>query len=545
MPAGGPPFDKETAIARPSIARSTASMSAWTLVSRITGFARTWAMAYALGVTAIADSYDIANNLPNMLFELLAGGVLSSIFIPLYMERMQKHGERDAWEFASYVLNIILLLLGAVALIATVWPEPFVRSQTLTVSPERAELAVWFFRFFAVQIVFYGMGLVFTGVLNSYRHFLAPTVGPIFNNVVVTLTLLGFYVPLRHSNPKLAFTALAVGTTLGVVSMALVQVPALIKHKVRYTPRIDWRHPGLRKVGAKMVPTLLYVLTNLVTVSFRTNFAVATGEGGQAALRYAWQFQQLPYGVLAVALATAIFPELSERANANDTPGFVAMFARGLRATAVLIVPFAALLVVLARPVITLYRAGRFTAEDVPVVASVLAWWALGLFFYSAYLYVLRTFYALQDAKTPMYTNAATSVVQVALYAVLTAGVGGFGGLGIVGIPIADDVFFVIHLVLLLWILRRRVGPLEGRSITATFTKAAVASCGGAAAAWAALRLTSGLADLAAGFLLQLLVAGTVGLVVSYGLMVALRVRELAGLLARVRAGARRSGGNA
>lgn len=518
-------------------------MSAWTLVSRITGFARTWAMAYALGVTAIADSYDIANNLPNMLFELLAGGVLSSVFIPLYMERMQEHGEHDAWQFASYVLNIVLLILGTVALVATVWPAPFVRSQTLTVSPERAQLAIWFFRFFAIQIVFYGMGLVFTGVLNSYRHFLTPTVGPIFNNLIVTLTLLGFYVPLRHSNPHLALTALAVGTTLGVVSMALVQLPALLKHRVRYTPRIDWHHPGLRKVGAKMVPTVLYVLTNLVTVSFRTNFAVATGEGGQAALRYAWQFQQLPYGVLAVALATAIFPELSERANAKDMRGFVAMFAQGLRSTAVLIMPFAALLVVLSRPVITLYRAGRFTAEDVPLVASVLAWWALGLFFYAASLYLLRTFYALQDAKTPMYTNAVTSVLQVALYAVLTAGIGQWAGLGIAGIPIADDAFVVCHLILLFVILRRRVGPLEGRSIALTLAKTTVASGGGALVAWAALQLTRGLAGVRAGFLLQLAVAGLLGLAASYGLMAVLRVGELSGLVARVRGGLRRTQG--
>ena len=334
-------------------------MSVSTLVSRITGFVRTWAMAYALGVTAIADSYDIANNLPNMLFELLAGGVLSSVFIPLFMERLQKDGEHDAWRFASYVLNIIVLGLGVVALVATIWPQPFVRSQTLTVPAEQAALAMWFFRFFAVQIVFYGMGLVFTGVLNSCRRFLAPAIAPIFNNLVVTATLLGVYVPFRESDPDLALTGLAIGTTLGVLVMALVQVPSLLKLGVRYTPRIDWRHPALKTVAAKMVPILVYVVTNLVAVTFRTNFAIATGEGGQAALRYAWQFYQLPYGIFAVALAPAIFPELAERANRGDMPAFTAMFARGMRTTMVLIVPLASLLAILATPIITLYRADR------------------------------------------------------------------------------------------------------------------------------------------------------------------------------------------
>ena len=515
-------------------------MSVSTLVSRITGFVRTWAMAYALGVTAIADSYDIANNLPNMLFELLAGGVLSSVFIPLFMERLQKDGEHDAWRFASYVLNIIVLGLGVVALVATIWPQPFVRSQTLTVPAEQAALAMWFFRFFAVQIVFYGMGLVFTGVLNSYRRFLAPAIAPIFNNLVVTATLLGVYVPFRESDPDLALTGLPIGTTLGVLVMALVQVPSLLKLGVRYTPRIDWRHPALRTVAVKMVPILVYVVTNLVAVTFRTNFAIATGEGGQAALRYAWQFYQLPYGIFAVALATAIFPELAERANRGDMPAFTAMFARGMRTTMVLIVPLASLLAILATPIITLYRAGRFTAEDVPVVAGVLLWWAIGLAFFAGYMFVLKSFYSLQDTATPMYTNIVATTLHVVLYAGLTRGLGGWGGLGIIGIPIADGIFFCGHLIALLVILRRRVGPIEGRALAVTFAKVALGSAAGAGAAWGAMTLTSALAEVPGGFLLQLLVAGTAGLVTAYGAMTALRVPELSDTVGRVAARFRR-----
>lgn len=510
-------------------------MSVSTAISRVTGFIRTWAMAFALGVTVVADSYDIANNLPNMIFELLAGGVLSSVFIPLFMEQLQKHGDAEAWRFGSYVLNIMVLGLGVVAFLATLFPEPFVRSQTLTISAERAELAIHLFRFFAVQIVFYAAGLVFTGVLNSYRRFLAPAIAPIFNNLVVTVTLLGFYVPFRDSDPDLAITGLAVGTTLGVLVMALVQIPSLVKLGVHWTPRIDWRHPGLRKVAAKMGPTLIYVITNLVTITFRTNFAVATGPGGQAALRYAWQFYQLPYGIFAVALATAIFPELAQRANAEDWGGFRSMFSRGFRATAALIIPLAALLAVLATPIITLYRAGRFTAADVPVVAGVLTWWALALFFFAGYMFVLKTFYALQDTKTPMYTNIGASVVQIALYAVLTTGIGGWSGLGIKGIPIADGVFFFGHLAVLLLILHRRVGSFGMRDIAATTARILVAAAAGAAAAWGILRLSEGLASLALGFLLQLLLASVGGLLVAYGMSAILGVDEVADIVRRVR----------
>lgn len=502
-------------------------MSVSTLVSRLTGFVRTWAMAYALGVTALADAYDIANNLPNMIFELLAGGVLSSVFIPLFMEQRAKHGDDDAWRFASHVLNIMVLGLGVVALVATVWPDPFVRSQTLTISAERAQTATWLFRFFAVQIVFYAMGLVFTGVLNSYRKFLAPAIAPIFNNLVVTVTLLGFYVPFRDSHPRVALTGLAVGTTLGVVTMALVQIPSLLRLGIRYTPRIDWKSPALRKVAVKMGPTLVYVVTNLVAVTFRTNFAVATGEGGQAALRYAWQFYQLPYGIFAVALATAIFPELAERGNAGDMPGFRSMFGRGMRATIVLVLPLSTLMVTLATPVITLYRAGRFTAGDVPVVASVLAWWAAGLLFYAGYMFVLKSFYSLQDTITPMYTNIVATAAQIAMYAGLTSGIGAWKGLGIVGIPVADGVFFLVHLVVLAELLRRRTGGLEGRSIMVTAVKSIAASAIGAASAWAGMRLLAGLAGVRGGFIVQLIAAGTVGLIACYAAMIVFRVPEL------------------
>jgi putative peptidoglycan lipid II flippase len=511
-------------------------MSVSTTVSRLTGFVRTWAMAYALGVTLIADSYDIANNLPNMLFELLAGGVLSSVFIPIFMDRMQKEGADDAARFSNSLLNIMVLVLGAVALLGTLWPEPFVRTQTLTIAPERAVLATYLFRFFAVQIVFYAAGLVFTGVLNAHRRFLAPAIAPIFNNLVVTVTLLAFYVPLRDTRPDLATVALGVGTTLGVLVMTLVQVPSLLKTGYRFTPTIDWRHPALRTAFAKMGPTLVYVIINLISVTFRTNVAVATGEGGQAALRYAWQFYQLPYGIFAVALATAVFPELAEAGSKQDWSRFKAMFSRGLRVTAVLIVPLAAMLATLATPIITLYRAGRFTSQDVPLVAGVLTWWAISLIFYASYMFVLKTFYSLQDTATPMYTNLVASALHVGLYALLATGAGLWEGLGIIGIPIADGIFFFFHLGALLILLRRKIGGLDLKHTFGLIARVMLAAVAGSLAAAATLSLTGMLADVSGGFLVQLALALTAGLVVTYGLASLLGVTE-------VRSGLRRVGG--
>lgn len=501
-------------------------MSISTATSRITGFMRTWAMAVALGVTALSASYSVANNIPNMIFELAAGGVLSSVFIPLFIERMQRDGEDEAWKFASYVFNITVLVLGVVAVIGTIWAEPFVRTQTFRISAEKAQLAVYLFRFFAVQVVFYGAGMVTTGVLNSYRKFLWPAVAPIFNNLVVIITLLGVYLPLKDTHPQLAITGLAIGTTLGVVAMTLVQIPSLIKLGIRYTLRIDWKHPALRTVAHKMGPLLVYTITNLVTISFRNAYAFQASDKGPAVLAYAWMFYQLPYGIFAVALATATFPELSALAEKRDWPAFKAMFSSGFRSTAVLIIPLATLLAVLAEPVIRLYRAGSFKATDVPVVADVLIWWAAGLFFFAGYMFVLKTFYSLQDTRTPMFTNIGASILQISLYAILTAGIAGWTGIGLKGIPIADGIFFMVHLIVLGLLLRRHIGGFDIRGIAWTVLRVLVASLAGAAVALGMMQLTASLAS-GAGFLLQLVLAGLPGLGVAYGLSALFGVGEV------------------
>lgn len=502
-------------------------MSVATAVSRVTGFVRTWAMAYALGVTVVAASYGVANNIPNMIYELTAGGILSSLFIPVFLERRQRAGDDAAWRFASDVLNVTVVVLGLVALVGTVWPEPFVRTQTFRISPSEARLATYFFSFFAVQIVFYGVGAVFTGVLNSHRRFLAPAVAPIFNNLVVIATLLGFYVPFRDSDPRLAMTGLAVGTTLGVLAMALVQVPSMLKVGMRYTPRIDLRDPGLVKVVKLMGPTIAYVGVNLVAVSFRNAYAFEVSPSGPASLLYAWMFYQLPYGIFAVALATAIFPELADRAEREDWPGFAATFDRGLRATGLLVFPAAAMLVALATPLITLYRAGRFTAADVPVVAEVLSLWAITLVVYSTFMFVLRSFFSLQDPRTPAITNAITTVLQVALYATLTVGVGRWAGLGLAGVPVAEGIFFLVHSAVLLTILRRRIPGLALRGTFAVLGKVLVASAAGGGIAYALVRLVPVPEGLGAGLLVQVVATAAVGVSAAWGLAALLGVREV------------------
>jgi putative peptidoglycan lipid II flippase len=317
--------------------------------------------------------------------------------------------------------------------------------------------------------------------------------------------------------------------------MAVVQVPSLFKVGVRYVPRIDLSHPALRKMGRKMVPIFAYVGTNMVALSFRNAYAFEVSPKGPAALQYAWMFYQLPYGIFAVSLATALFPELSSAADRADWTAYKEHFNRGLRTTGLLIMPFAALLVALSEPVITLYRAGDFGADDVPLVAGVLTWWAVGLFSFAAYMFVLRSFYAIQDTRTPMLTNVGASGLRILLYATLTVGLAGFSGWGLRGIPVADAVVFSVHFLWLAWILRGRIGGMDARATVIDVLKVAIASVAGGAAAWLVARLTPFVLDVPGGFLVQLVVAGGVGLLVTYRLAVLLRVPEVADAVRLIR----------
>jgi putative peptidoglycan lipid II flippase len=506
-------------------------MSVATGISRVTGFVRNWAMAFAMGATLTSSVYVVTNNIPNMIYELVAGGILSSIFIPIYMQRVRSDGEADAADLVNSALNILLVVLGIVAFAATVFARPLVWIQLTNADPVKAaamlDLGTYFFRFFAIQIVFYGAGAIITGVLNSHRHFIAPATGPIFNNIVVIITLLGFYVPFRESNPQLAITGLAVGTTLGVVAQMAIMIPVLVKMRFPYRLGINFRHPALARMGKKMLPVLLYVTVNLAAVTFRNRIASYSTDKGPAALQYAWMWYQLPYGVLAVALATAIFPELSEYANAKDWPGFRKQFASGLRTQAALILPAAGMLVGLAIPLSTLYRAGRFSLADVPLVASVLTVWGLGLFSFTSYMFTVKGFYANQDSLTPAITNVFATAVQVTLYSVLTLGAFGWHGLGLPGLPAGDAISYSLHCLLLLYILQRRVGGLGLRGIAWTSARVAVASVVGAAVAFGIVQLTPGLAGRPLTAIVQILMAAVPGLAVAFGLAALMRVSEV------------------
>ncbi|KKM59913.1 hypothetical protein LCGC14_1547140 [marine sediment metagenome] len=463
-------------IGKKSFARNTMLMSVLTSISRVTGFIRLIALAAVLGETVflgslVTDSFNLANVIPNYIYELVLGGILSSIIIPIFIEYMTKKGEKEAFKVASIITNMSLIILGAIALLGTVLPNFFVKSLTFLSGGENIELAVFFFRFFAIQVVFYGLAAMTTGILYSYRRFGVPTFAPIINNLTVIITIIFFYGYNIKSNPEFAMASLAVGTTLGVFLMFAIQVPSLFKIGFRYVPSFDFRHPAIKKAAVMSFPLFLYVIGNVapmwveVGLGWRYRNAVTS-------LQWAWPFFQLPFGIFAVSVVNALFPVLSENFAKGDIDEFKKQISLGLRTIGMIMWPASAALIVLSKPIISLtLKHGNFTTEQAVLTAGVLSYFSLGLFFFAAFYFLLRAFYARQDTLTPALISIATMVFNIGIDFVLIN-----TSLSVMGLALGRSITYFLNFALIWIMLRRKIGPLDKRVVTSNvkFFSAAV-----------------------------------------------------------------------
>lgn len=525
----------------PSVARSTAVMSACTLVSRATGFVRTWAMAFALGNTVMAAGFALANNLPNMIYELVAGGVLSTAFLPIYLQQRNQRSKGAACAYASNLLSIALVLLGGISLLASIFAPQVMVTQSLfsSASEETVTAAVWFFRFLSFEILFYGISAIFGGILNAEREFFWPAISSVFMNVVAIVGFFG-YPFISAVNPVAGTTWLGVTMLLSIAVMAFVQLPALRRTGVKLRFSIDLKAEGLRETVRLALPAIACTAINLVSLSVMNSCALHVAANGPSSVSYAWMWYQFPYGVLGVALSTAMFTEMSDALSRGERERFKEHLLAGLTTTLLLIIPMAALVFACSFQLVGLYSAGRFTPQDIEPIAMLLKGWAVNLPIYAAYMYVYRVFSALKDMKTVAACNAVLTVVQVLLYMLFTGviAIPGFSGFGLVGIALGDICFYSLMLLTLLTILRSRLDDLKVASVfTQTARVLAASVVGGGVACLVAWGLDQVLqTGTMLGAFIALVVTGLVGLGVILALCRLLHVDELSRMLGALRA---------
>jgi putative peptidoglycan lipid II flippase len=507
-----------------AILRSVFTMSAATALSRVTGYVRTMVQASVLGAGVVANAYTFSNSLPNQIYELFMGGLLSSIFIPILVERLTQHGEEDARRLANALLTLIVPLLTVIALLGIAFAGPIVGLVTEFKTQQTTDLAVLLFRIFALKILFYGVGALAMGVLNSHRRFFLPTFAPVLNNLIVIASF-GAYAMLAPASPLLAIYVLAAGTTLGVAVMSLILLPPM--WRLGYRPRLVGGHPALRTAARLAGPMVVFVASS-VGVQLVANL-LGSRFDGIANLWYAFMIFTLPYGVFVVAIATALMPELSERHAAGDADGYRDTLSFGLRTMAFIVVPAAVGMVALAEPIVgLLYERGAFTPEDTESVAALLAAYGVGLLGYAAYFVLVRSFYSRQNTKTPALLN----VVLLALYVVLAYVLS--GAIGLTGVALAFSAAYAVLAALLLAAMRRETKSLDGRRMARSLLKILIAGVAMYAAARAGLILTGPGTNLLDRTVV-LLVAGGASVAVYLGVALALRAEELGSALSLVR----------
>jgi putative peptidoglycan lipid II flippase len=527
-------------------ARHTALMAVGTTLSRVTGMLRLTATVAALGFGALADTYAAANTTPNIIYELVLGGILTSVFVPVFVEWATTRGREESWEVAQRMLTLSLVALSAIALVGAIFAPAIMRLYLSAADPSnrdaQVELGAFFLRWFMPQIVFYGVGAVAIGVLQAGRRFSLVMFAPILNNLSVIATMLVFIGVRQDLELSLSLaqrTLLAAGTTFGIVAMTLALWPSLRSLGFRWRLRFDWRHPAIVELGRLARWTLVYVAANQLAYLLIIVLNNRLGPGVYFAYTQAFVFFQLPHAIFAVSIFTALLPGMAERWTNDDRDEVRSLWSRGIRTTLVVMVPASLGYVALAQPIVRLFaQYGAATPRGTDLMATALAGFALGLPFFSAFQLLTRTFYAMHDARTPALVNAGAALVNALVNVALTVGL----GLGIGGLALGHAASYIFGAAVLAALLRGRLDGIDARRIARAGGLALVIGilCGAAAfGASELIRMSLGIGS-APQRLAQVLAAVMAGLLVFLGGALIVRLEEADDLLGVLRRRLRR-----
>jgi putative peptidoglycan lipid II flippase len=463
-----PEFDE-----RPGrLGRSTAFFSIATAFSRVAGLVREIVAASYFGITGPMSAFTIAFQVPNLVRSLFADAAIQAAFVPVFTEELEKGNNREAFRLASTLIYLVTLVLGAVTAVFVLAAPLIIPIFAPGFSGEILDLTVTLSQILFPILIMLGVTGMVVGVLNSYDRFAAFAISPFFWNVVIILVLV-LLEPAFQGNDRIY--AYAIGVLVGTVVQLAIPAFDLRNTPFRFTRDFDWRLPDVRRVLLLMLPVTLslgLINFNLLINSF---FGTLVSDQGPAAIDKAFRIYMLPQGIFSVAVATVVFPTLARFAARREYDNLRATMANGMRQILLLLVPAAALVLVLSVPITRLvYQRGEFDAEQTHLVAQALFWFAFSLPFNGLFLLLSRTFFSLQRPWVPTaiagINLAVTAIVALALYSPF--GVGGI----VVGTVVATISSVVAQAV----ILRGQLGGIElgrflGNAVRVTIAAAALA----------------------------------------------------------------------
>ena len=504
------------AVSDADVSQSAALMSILVVISRITGFLRTWAQAYGMGTTIVASAFTVANNLPNQLYELVMGGMLVTAFLPVYISAKKHAGKDGAIAYASNLLSLVTIAMLLLSVISFVFAGQIVWTQAFNASSDfDFDLSVYFLRFFAIEVVLYALSSVISSVLNAERDYFWSTAAPIANNVVTTASFFGYSL-FAPSNSTLAILCLAIGNPLGVLVQVLCQLPSLRRCGVKLSLRVDIHDPLIKETIALGIPTLIVTFISFATTSVQSSCSLSVNPNGAAITYYARMWYILPYSVFAIPITTAMFTELSTYIAHGDTNSFIVGVRSGCSRILFLLVPFAMYLIVFSPCLARLLGGSRMDSESIDQLAAYLAWLSISLPAYGVCTYLQKACSALRRMKLFTVAEIVAGAVQI-LFCLAFTPVWGFNVVGF-----SSTLFFVAIDIVIFAFLRRELGPLGLISLAKSLVRSTffggIGACLGAAILWI---LQASVAPLSDGGLIRALLyvifGGLVALISTFG----------------------------
>lgn len=508
-PNKAPPAAKHASVARSAVIVSVAVMA-----SRVLGLVRETLFAKYFGAGFLYDAFIVGFRIPNLLRDLFAEGALSAAFVKVFTDYQLKGGEKEAWRLASLVFNCLAVVLSIITVLGIILSPVFVKIITYNYlgdpnhfyPAEKAALATTLMQIMFPFILLVALAALAMGVLNTKGKFGVPASASTAFNIASIIFGLGLAFWLsggswERSSDKFAIPSdaaqwaiigMSIGTLIGGAAQILVQLPSLHKVGFRFSLAFNFRHEGVRKVMRLMGPAIIG--TGAIQVKVLVDTIVASGiDGGASWLSFAFRLMQFPIGVFGVAIGTAAIPTLSRLASEKNTVKFRSTLSDAIKLVFLLAIPSACGLVVLGQPIISLiYQRGEFDAFDTNMTAWALAAYSIGLAGYAAIKVLSPAFYAIDDAKTPMYVSVASIAVHfVSSFGLmqLLSNVGVSAerpnGYGHVGVALATSIVALGNFLALSLLMRRRIKRLNGRDIITSFVKIIIASAAMSAAAYA------------------------------------------------------------
>ena len=504
----------------PNLLRPALIVMGGFMLTKLVALVREPLIARAFGTSAQLDAYYAAFNLPDLLFTLIAGGALASVFIPIYASALKQRGHVEAERVASAVINLVVLVTAGLAIIIA-WFAPGLVSCCLArgFNPAQQALTADLMRLILISTVVFSLAGVLMGMLNARQHFLAPAFAPALYN----LGIIGGAVLLA---PRFGVYGLAYGVVIGSLLHLGLHILPLLRFGVRYRPVLLLNDPLIAQLTRLMGPRVLALGVVKINTLVGTNLASGLGEGSVSALNLAWVVMQIPETIIATAIATAVFPTLSQYAAEGDTARLRETITAALRAILLLTAPALVGLLLLGRPIIQLlYQGGRFTEESTNAVVWALNFYALALLGHSVLEVAARAFYARKNTLTPLVVAVLAMALNVAAALVLIQ------WLAHGGIALANALAVTFESSVLLWIAQRRWQGVAARSLLSLAARAVLAGAVMAAIILLAqsVGLTSPLVALSFGAL------GSGVYVVLMGLLGTAEVREALQRVLRLR----------